>query len=223
MQTPRGFLIGAGVIAAIAALTSIGHPHIETAVETTAPMVTDAIEDTTATSAGTTDPEVHVLAEHIEAGIDAGAAGAGAAGAATTNELSDGDPTPVVRDATSTPAESRLDSPPPTTFVERGDDRTQPVDPVVDSAPDAMKPDHEAPAEHDCCSGDHDAADDARADDHSSPDDDCSLGDAGHAPEGRRERPCGDLAAGRRVRTGGAHSANPPEVKSTIAYDLPAA
>ena len=49
MQTPRGFLIGAGVIAAIAALTSVGHPHTETAVETTAPIVTDAIEDTTTT------------------------------------------------------------------------------------------------------------------------------------------------------------------------------
>ena len=76
MQTPRGFLIGAGVIVAIAALTSIGHPHTETAVEMTSPVFGDATKDTTTTNAPTTDVQTRVLAEHVEAGIGAGAAGA---------------------------------------------------------------------------------------------------------------------------------------------------
>ena len=143
MQTPRGFLIGASVIAAIAALTSVGHPHTETVVETTAPMGTDVTEDTTATSP-TTDSEVGVLAEHIEAGLDAGAAGARASGesASTTIELSNGGPAPTATGAISTPAaENRPDSAAAST-VDAGseEDRSHPLDPVVDSAPESTTP-----------------------------------------------------------------------------------
>ena len=145
MQTPRGFLIGAGVIAAIAALTSIGHPHTETAVETTAPIVTDAIEDTTTTTnATTTDPETRVLAEHVEAGLDAGAdaasvgaasVGAASVGTSTTMELSNGDPAAAAGDTMSTPAaENRQDSADSTVEVRDGAG-SQTDDPVVDSAP----------------------------------------------------------------------------------------
>ena len=139
MQTPRGFLIGAGVIAAIAALTSIGHPHTETAVETTAPIVTDAIEDTTTTNATTTDPETRVLAEHVEAGLDAGAdaasVGAASVGTSTTMELSNGDPAAAAGDTMSTPAaENRQDAAASTIEVRDGA-RSQTDDPVVDSAP----------------------------------------------------------------------------------------
>ena len=60
MQTPRGFLIGAGVIAAIAAFASVGHPHAGIDVTTTAP------EATTTFEAPTTDAGVEVP-KHVEA------------------------------------------------------------------------------------------------------------------------------------------------------------
>ncbi len=238
MQTPRGFLIGAGVIAAIAALTSIGHPHTETAVETTAPIVTDAIEDTTTTNATTTDSQTYVLAEHVEAGINAGAAGADAAGAgagaSTTIELSNGDPAALPGDAMSTPAaETRQDSAASTTVdVRRGRSLAAGRSRGRQRAP-SDEPGHHARADHDYCSRDHRAPDDPGADHQRSGDDDRVLGHAGHGAEVRRacggraehrlERHSGDRAEGRRPRAGSARGANASEVKSTIAYDLPAA
>ncbi len=232
MQTPRGFLIGAGVIAAIAALTSVGHPHTETAVETTAPIVTDAIEDTTTTNATTTDPETRVLAEHVEAGIDAGAAAA-SAGAASAGAVDD--------DGARAPETPRRCPATPCRRPRPRTARTQPRRRSRCATGDALaagrshrrqraadEPGHHARADDHCCSHDHRAPDDARADHR-------ALGHAGHGAEDRRERlpgdraedrcerPSGHRAAGRRPRAGGARAANAPEVKSTIAYDLPAA
>ncbi len=69
MQTPRGFLIGAGVIAAIAAFASVGHPRSGIDVMTTAPEATTTFEaPTTSVAAPTTDAGVEVLPEHVEAG-----------------------------------------------------------------------------------------------------------------------------------------------------------
>ena len=65
MQTPRGFLIGAGVIAAIAAFASVGHPRSETDVRIASP-TTSFVEQTPTINASSSD--VDVLAERVEAG-----------------------------------------------------------------------------------------------------------------------------------------------------------
>jgi hypothetical protein len=137
VQTPRGFLIGAGVIAAIAALTSIGHPQSEVSVKTTAPIVTDAIEDTTtSTSVTTRDPEVRVRPEHVDAANGPDAA------SSTTIELN-GAPEPAPAGALSTPAaESHQDAPPtPTTAADGGEiDGTDELRPTTTVGPTTTTP-----------------------------------------------------------------------------------
>ncbi len=93
MQTPRGFLIGAGVIAAVAAFASVGHPRSQIAVETTAPAVTAAVEESTTTAPPVTDSDVSVLPERVEAGntptttVELAASDGGDDGTATVNDV----------------------------------------------------------------------------------------------------------------------------------------
>ena len=70
MQTPRGFLIGAAAIAAIAAFASVGHPRSETEVHIDAPDF--AVAQTPTINASSDDPDIEVLSRHVEAGNDGG-------------------------------------------------------------------------------------------------------------------------------------------------------
>ncbi len=67
MQTPRGFLIGAGVIAAIAAFASVGHPRSETAVHVASPP-SSFVEQTPTINSSSSNSDVDVLAQRVEAG-----------------------------------------------------------------------------------------------------------------------------------------------------------
>src|SRR5262245_62711415 len=55
VQTPRGFLIGAGAIAAIAAFASVGHPRSETNVRMSRPA--SQVEQTPTVNASNADPD----------------------------------------------------------------------------------------------------------------------------------------------------------------------
>ena len=67
MQTPRGFLIGAAAIAAIAAFASVGHPRSETEVHIASPP-TSLVAQTPTINASSDNPDIEVLSEHVEAG-----------------------------------------------------------------------------------------------------------------------------------------------------------
>lgn len=65
MQTPRGFLIGAGLIAVIAAFASVGHPRSETDVQMESPPTSPMSQPPI--NASSTGPDIEVLAKRVEA------------------------------------------------------------------------------------------------------------------------------------------------------------
>ena len=67
MQTPRGFLIGAAAIAAIAAFASVGHPTSETDVHIASPPPS-LVAQTPTINASSDNPDIEVLSRHVEAG-----------------------------------------------------------------------------------------------------------------------------------------------------------